>query len=232
MPKRNADLLLSNFTTASRLAIITAITMLIWAFGSYLIYILYDPTPRVCFPLISGCAPISRAGESMISGIFLPSACLTCRTFFRFFFSGTVFDFYSRFLIRKNTIVIPLLFILGVVLCPVFLIIAEAILNGMPHNPYEKAHIIFSNLAFISPLLFQLIFSFSLIRVWKHPLAFILCILSVLSTLYLLGMIFHIPPGAHSATIMEWQLFVLLVIWIILMGLCLKKHPVLKMKTH
>jgi hypothetical protein len=48
--------------SASQTIVITGIFLLIWAFGSYLIYVLTVPDPFVCFPPFSGCVSISHAG--------------------------------------------------------------------------------------------------------------------------------------------------------------------------
>lgn len=207
----------------SSLIILTAALLLIWAFGSYILYAMYDSAPRMCFPPISGCASISLTGMSKASGVFyraliLPTAPLV----------GITFLFGIRFLKQVNPsisrIVSALLFCTGVVLCPLFLIIAEAILNGTLHTPYLKAHIIFSELAFLMPVIYLVFYSFQLLRTWQHYLVKFMCVLAVISVPCYIFMLTHIIPIQRFSTTMEWDLFIVLNIWIILMGVCIKKY--------
>jgi hypothetical protein len=56
--------------SASQTIVITGIFLLIWAFGSYLVYVLTVPNPILCFPPLSGCVTISHAGDYPFSGFF------------------------------------------------------------------------------------------------------------------------------------------------------------------
>jgi hypothetical protein len=123
--------------SASQTIVITGIFLLIWAFGSYLIYVLTVPDPFVCFPPFSGCVSISHAGGYPFSGFFyrllvLPLAPLL----------GLSMYFIVQFLQNINPDVRPnirrTLILLGSVILPISLIVAEAFKDGHRFRPSNK----------------------------------------------------------------------------------------------
>ena len=222
--KYNKSRHIVGYLPAANFIIMTAVILAIWAFGSYYLYVMFEPASKVCFPPLHGCVPISRAGESFISGIFFRATVLPATSLL-----AISFWFGIQFLKQINSCCLcctrGVLFVLGVILCPLFLIICEAILNGMGNNPLEAMHRFYANLAFLTPLVFQIIYSIALNRSWKHPLPKIMAILTFLSVVCLMIM-FRIIPVAipRFGTIMAWNLLILFILWIIFMGISIKTY--------
>ncbi|MCY4329965.1 MAG: hypothetical protein OXC48_07815 [Endozoicomonadaceae bacterium] len=212
------------YLPAAYFIIITAIIMAVWAFGSYYLYTVFEPSARICFPPLHGCVPVSRAGESFVSGVFFRATVLPASSLLAIsFWFGIQFlkHISPHHLYCTRTI----LFILGVVLCPFFLIICEAILNGTVNNPLEEMHEFYAKLAFLTPLLFQIIYSITLSKNWKHPLPKMMIILTLLSLVCLLLM-FRIIPVAipRFGTMMAWNLLITFILWVMLMGISVKTY--------
>ena len=202
--------------SASQTIVITGIFLLIWAFGSYLIYVLTVPDPFVCFPPFSGCVSISHAGGYPFSGFFyrllvLPLAPLL----------GLSMYFIVQFLQNINPDVRPnirrTLILLGSVVLPISLIVAEAFKDGHRFHPQyvSDLHSLFSVIAFLSLIIFQIIASLQL------PKARGMLFLALLPVFIIVFQYFtHIQ---NINNIVEWNVFISIVVWNILIGRSLRQ---------
>ena len=219
-------LLTINRQKASTLMISTAIALLVWAAGSYILYLLYAPEPRVCLPLFTGCVSISSTGMTALSGVFYRAMILPLAPFLGFTFLLGL-HFLSSHIPTVSAWIKTTLWITGVILCPVFLIIAQATLNGTFAIPYPKTHILLSKLAFLMPVIYQAVLSFSLLTAQNSNRTKVkcMCLISLVNIPCYLCMAFSIVPIHRFSTIMQWNLFLLLCIWIILLGLSIRQSP-------
>ncbi|CAC9485085.1 hypothetical protein BPUTSESOX_932 [uncultured Gammaproteobacteria bacterium] len=202
--------------SASQTIVITGIFLLIWAFGSYLVYVLTVPNPILCFPPLSGCVTISHAGDYPFSGFFyrllvLPLAPLL----------GLSMYFIVQFLQNINPNIHPnirrILVILGSVILPISFILSEAFKDGHQLHPQYVAdlHLLTSVIAFLSLIIFQIVASFHL------PKARGMLFLSLLPVFIVIFQ--YSTHIQYINAIVEWNVFISIIVWNILIGRSLRK---------
>lgn len=203
---------------AAAIILWTGILLLMWAFGSYLIYILTSPDAPVCFPPLSGCAAISKAGTSgEIASIFYRATVLPATTFL-----ALSNYFVLQYLAALNGVARPATqkigFAIGVVLTPLCLAMAEAILNGVSTSGgFEQLHILFSGLAFLGVIAFEILIAYQLFKFAPSVFSKLLLGLSVGALLFgVIGSLVLKQPGASN--IVEWNVFILAALWLVAMG--------------
>jgi hypothetical protein len=207
--------------SASNIIILTGVFLLIWAFGSYLVYVLTIQNPDLCFPPLSGCTSISHAGNYPFSGFFyrllvLPLAPLLGK--------------YMYFIIQFLENIIPdvrpnikrILFIFGCIILPISLIVTETFKDGHRFHPsyVSDLHVLFAGIAFLMLIIFQIITSFQLLRAKSifYKFMFFLSLFPIFMIIFQYST--HIE-GIND--IVEWNVFVALMIWNILIGVRIKK---------
>jgi len=208
---------------ASNTILLTGVLLLIWAFGSYLIYILTTQSPILCFPPFSGCTSISNAGDYPFSGLFYRSLILPLAPLL-----GLSMYFIIQFLKKINphihSNIKHTLFALGCIILPISLIITEAFKDGHRSHPSYiiELHVLFAGIAFLTLIIFQVIASFQLLKAQNsifYKFIFFFSLLPIM--LIMLQLLTHIQ---HINDIVEWNVFTVVIIWNILIGLRMRKY--------
>ncbi|OUS13207.1 hypothetical protein A9Q89_04265 [Gammaproteobacteria bacterium 53_120_T64] len=192
----------------------TGVLMLVWAFFSYLIYVFTSPNVPVCFPPLTGCVAISTAGtHGEIASIFYRATVLPAASFL-----GISAYFVIQYLSSLGLQSLPafdkIRCLIGVVLTPLFLAIAEAILNGYSTTGvFEELHILFSGLAFLGIIIFELMVAYQLLKSEASRGNMLLFLLPTCALL--LGLLGN---SVFNSKIIEWNVFVLVSVWLVFMG--------------
>mgnify|MGYP000004304572 FL=1 len=199
---------------AGRIISATGLLMLLWAFGSYVIYVFTSPNVPVCFPPLTGCVAISTAGtHGEIASIFYRATVLPAASFLGVS-AYLVIQSLSSLGLPASTALAKVRFLIGVVLTPFFLAIAEAILNGYSTTGVlEELHVLFSGLAFLGIILFELMVAYQLLKLEASPVNKLLFCLPACALLFgLLG------GSVFNSRVVEWNVFVLVAFWLVFIG--------------
>ncbi|MBL4782783.1 MAG: hypothetical protein JKX92_11130 [Porticoccaceae bacterium] len=199
---------------AGRIISATGLLMLVWAFFSYVIYVFTSPNVPVCFPPLTGCVAISTAGtHGEIASIFYRATVLPAASFLGVS-AYLVIQYLSGLGLQAFTVLDKVRFLIGVVLTPLFLAIAEAILNGYSTTGVlEELHVLFSGLAFLGIILFELLVAYQLFKLEASRENKLLFCLPACALLFgLLG------GSVFNSRIVEWNVFLLVAVWLVFMG--------------
>ena len=199
---------------AGRVISATGVLMLVWAFFSYVLYVLTSSDVPVCFPPLTGCVAISTAGTyGEIASIFYRATVLPAASLLGISAYFAI-QYLSSLGLQTLAALDKIRFLIGVVLTPLFLAIAEAILNGYStKGVFEELHILFSGLAFLGIIVFELIVGYQLLKLQASPGNKLLFWLPAAALLFgLLG------GRVFNSSIVEWNVFILVTVWLVLMG--------------
>ncbi|GEM_PF-6302260 len=221
---KKTERVIPGFLPYWQIVVWTGILMLVWGFGSYIINVLTSSCVPHCFPPFSGCVPISNAGSSgVISSIFYRGMVLPLASFI-----GISLYFIIQYLDAKgyisSSVMKGILFFTGVIFTAGSLIVTQALLNGQgsASRLISRLHVLFAFFAFMGLIIYEFIVSLILVRGEKSGFNTFLFVLSLLSIFIVVAGATFLSSIHHMGNIVEWNLFIVLMVWLILMGVKLK----------